>query len=334
MHFTFNRFIAAAVVSVAGSAAVAQEYWPELETGTILGCEAIEGIGLFRYDALTSGGHKRFMMTETCFSQEDGWFVGAETLQGLELAQEYGPGAGRYEIIEDGDQAFRRRNVSSAPAEIGPTEEDYRLVADPPVLRQSVWVPQQIERYAGYDTVYGEVYSFRSLAEDLDALPEGRWYADSYTVRISRLDANDNGVTDDNLMFGSIPVLFDAGPAGIEILTQTANYSGQTLALDVDGGKVSGQYGFVFSNPVLPAAREPGAYETAVVEINEIMGRLVRDGERTRLVAFGLGRATLRNAAGQVAVDDATLNLQAIPVPPDVSMDVFEDMFPGTVFPD
>ncbi|MDJ1007792.1 MAG: hypothetical protein QNJ13_08190 [Paracoccaceae bacterium] len=87
--------VAAAVLALGGTQAGAEAPWPEVQVGEIGDCPALRGIALYTYSSVARDDTwNRYVLGDTCWSPEAGWHVGAETIQGLTLVEEYPGEAG------------------------------------------------------------------------------------------------------------------------------------------------------------------------------------------------------------------------------------------------
>jgi hypothetical protein len=325
------RVIAVGVLVTLGVCpASAQDAWPEVLIGGVDRCDAMPGIGLFHYQSRDPGERwNRYILGDTCYSPEGGWFVGPEVLEGLELVQDYGMGSAGFAILSDADQQHRRRRLSTN-ALSGPGGEVMLPVRD--VVETVVVVPDEfIEAVPAAEALDGYGYAFSTPRADISGFPDGLWVADIAGQELTRLEGEE-AVEPTGVVFGYSMHLLRAEAGQLIYLGPGQGQEPASFNLQLEAGRLGGAFAVNGRNPVRPEARSPRDYDTATLELGWVNGRAIEADGAVIVVAVGVGRSLLRDQVGTTNTEDGWARLVLQPVPAEIPRDMlgeFFDVAPG-----
>ncbi|MEO1239008.1 MAG: hypothetical protein AAFW64_04960 [Pseudomonadota bacterium] len=304
----------------------AETEWPSVQVGGVDRCEAASGVALATYQFLSAQPrHSKFVLADICADIDAGWLVGPETFEGLTLVQSYGPTAAQYEVVSDGPTTLDRRGLTRSAVFTGLEDSNDGLPLDA-LAELSARVPgERATLMPGTDQWSMRGYLFGPPSEA--PLPQGLWIASVHAGLASRLQGNEvveASVSAFNMTFH----LFDLTPDGFVWNRGLMGAEPVRLQLEFDAtGGVSGGLAVDARNGRLEAARAPGEYDTATLEIGWLKGRVVAAETGPVIAAVGVGRSLFRDIPGNVNIEDGWVMITMAPVPPDMTADEIANLY-------
>lgn len=319
--------MAICIIPSFSASAQSQEWWPELRDETVsTDCSSIEGIALSYYD-LVAGSWDMYVSSDICLDIENGSLSAPEPMEGLQQTMSLGAGSMLLEVIEDADRQHQRRYMTAVPVPSIMDAMGGAAKTEPFDLYQlNINAPRdRIQLFPHATAMRGEAFAFRTPRNDIDVLPEGRWLM-SAAVTPSKGPVADRRVTSTSL-HGSASMLIGSSPEGPRVLGITSRQRDPELEMNVSAGRVSGSISYAFDNELLPAARAPGEWESAEVQIREFEGRIIEIGGTLNFVAHGVGRVVLTGEDGETSVLGAGASILGLFVPEQISDEMALQMF-------
>lgn len=326
-HFVIAAALVTATPSIL-SAQADQDYWPEVIEGSLDQCSGIPGIARFGYWNIDRDGRwKRYIMTETCYSPEDNWFVGSETVQGMEKVNPSPGFMGRYVVLSDGEVTHKRRTF-----DIGPLIDEMSEDApsdDPEIFSTQLRAPTgTITRYEGTTDARMTGWVYRTPLKDLQAVPEGLWWLSGGIGFDHRTNISQT-VEPDGFGFEGFGFLVGVRPEGLVLYPPMGgSISEPQMQLDVTDGHISGSLNARAKNQLRLEMRNPDAWDNAEIQINRIFGRFAEEKGQPIALMVGTGRIVLHDEEGQTAIDNGHLTFVGRQISDEFSDDVIRQAFP------
>lgn len=304
------------------ASATSDDWWPDSgEKAVAESCPAILGIALSYYDIPTSPWDV-YISSDLCFDPENGYLLVTETIEGLQQTMDFGAGSVELEVIEDADQAHKRRSVMMVPVPSLMDFETTGYATEPyDLYKLSFNVPaDRIELYPGQTQLRGEAFAFRNPRGDIETLPEGRWLV-SVAATPSKGPEGVKQVTH-TMVRSSATLLIGVTPDGTEVLGITSRQRDPDYSMSVSARKISGSLAYAFDNELLPAARSPREWASAEFQVDRFTGQYIEIGDTLSFVAQGVGRTVLFGENGHTTILGQGASIIGFSVPEQISDEV------------
>ncbi len=320
--------LSALMILPTGAAAQGQEEteWPRVQLGGVDSCNATSGVGLATYEfRAIKPRHNRYILADICADIASGWLVGPEVFEGLTEVQSYGPYAGQYAVLTDGDRELDRRSLTWSNVTTG-LEEGEEGVPIELISQVYARAPQNRLKLMP-DADQWSMDALLLGPASAAPLPEGFWVATINASYRSRLQGNEI-VEGDALAFNTGFYLFERTADGFTFRASGFGSEGARLGLDIDPqGNVSGSLAIDARNQKKIEARDPREYDNATLELGWIKGRVVEGADGPLVAGLGVGRSLFRDTAGNTNIEDGWASFVLAPVPAAIEVSQLEMMF-------